>query len=157
MGLLSSLLFKFIPGEGVSVVSDFELSRVHVEDGPDEDILELDAGVLAPFEEDSLVFYIVLDNPKKYHFDGVVLGVVGEVVGPDEGGVGPTGNRNGGISERCSACSATTARGDRRCTRRGPADRGRVGAGSRIPIASSSVGRSDHQALFRARALDEYS
>lgn len=88
MGLLSSLLFKFISGEGVSVVSDFELSRVHVEDGPDEDILELDAGVLAPFEEDSLVFYIVLDNPKKYHFDGVVLGVVGEVVGPDEGGVG---------------------------------------------------------------------
>lgn len=75
---LAFLGLEFVSGELVSVVDDFELAGVNVEDGADEDIFELDVGVLSFFEKHFSGFEVK-------HFDGPVLAVVCEVVGPDEG------------------------------------------------------------------------
>lgn len=66
-------------GEIISVVDNFKLTGVHVENSADEDIFELNGGIFGFFEEHFSGFEIE-------HFDSFILGVVSEIVGPYERG-----------------------------------------------------------------------
>lgn len=52
--------FELGPGELVSEVDDLELAGVDGEDCANEDVLELQLGVLAALEEDALVLEVEL-------------------------------------------------------------------------------------------------
>lgn len=59
-GVLPSLRLELAAGVLIGEVDDLELPGVDVEDGPHEDVLEGDAGVLALLEEGPLVLDIIL-------------------------------------------------------------------------------------------------
>ena len=59
--ILSLLFFEPAPGVFVSEVNNFELPRVDIEDGADEDIFELYGRILGFFKEHPFIFEIVLD------------------------------------------------------------------------------------------------
>lgn len=59
-GVLAALHFEVLAGELVGVIHDLELSGVDSDDGSDEQVLQLDAGVFAALEEDLLVFEVEL-------------------------------------------------------------------------------------------------
>lgn len=58
--VLAALCLEFAAGVFVGIVDYFELAGVDVEDGSDEDVLELDACVFATFEENAFVFEVEL-------------------------------------------------------------------------------------------------
>jgi hypothetical protein len=58
--VLAPLCLELAAGVLVGVVDYFELAGVDVEDGSDEDVLELYACVFATFEEDAFVFEVEL-------------------------------------------------------------------------------------------------
>lgn len=79
--LLLSLDFELLAGEDISIVHDFELSAEDVDDRTDVEILGRNLGVGSLLEEGFAVF----DVP---HVDGVVFGVVAQLVGLDQRGCG---------------------------------------------------------------------
>lgn len=60
--VLAFLFLKFGPGESIGEVNDLELPGEYIEDGAQEDILQLQCRVLAPFQEYSLVLDVILTN-----------------------------------------------------------------------------------------------
>jgi hypothetical protein len=58
--VLAFLYLEFGAGELISVVYNFKLSGVDVDDCTDKDVFELEGSVLASFQEDTFVFYVEL-------------------------------------------------------------------------------------------------
>lgn len=62
MSLLGALDFELGSGELICKVDHLQLPRVDVEHGAYEDVLELEGGILAAFEEDTLVLDVELSG-----------------------------------------------------------------------------------------------